>query len=106
ASNGAELWSQDYYTAFADIFDIEDDIAKSVAASLKVSPRPALVKSRTKDMEGYENYLRARPLIRARGQKPFAEAAELLQKAVARDPNYAPASALLAFDYDLAPLYN
>jgi tetratricopeptide (TPR) repeat protein len=70
---------------------------------LKLGER--LVRNRTADMESYEKYLRARPLIRARGQKPFADAAVLLEQAVARAPNFAPATALLAFDYDLAPLY-
>jgi tetratricopeptide (TPR) repeat protein len=63
------------------------------------------VRNRTTQMDVYENYLRAKPLIRARGQKPFADAAVLLEQAVASDPNFSPAIALLAFDYDLAPLY-
>jgi TolB-like protein len=107
AGDGVQLWMQDYDRPFANIFDVEQEIAKSVATTLKVSlpENAALVKSRTSDMEGYEAYLRAKPLIRARGQKPFADAAALLQKAVARDPDFAPASALLAFDYDLSPLY-
>ena len=36
ASDGMQLWSEDYYTPFADIFDIQDAIAKSVAAALQV----------------------------------------------------------------------
>ncbi|HYM17040.1 MAG TPA: hypothetical protein VEU06_00630, partial [Micropepsaceae bacterium] len=105
-TDGAQLWTKDYDGAFANIFEMEEDAAKSIAASLHVAEsREPLIKSRTSDMEAYEAYLRAKPLIRARGQKPFADAAELLQKAVARDPDFAPASALLAFDYDLAPLY-
>ena len=108
ASDGAQLWSQDYYTQFSGIFDIEEDIATSVAATLKVSLGPSaskLVPSRTADMEAYENFLRARPLIRARGREPFAQAAVLLEQAVAKTPDFAPAVAMLAFDYDLAPLY-
>ena len=108
ASDGAELWSQDYYTQFTGIFDIEEDIATSVAAALKVTLGPAagkLVPSRTANMEAYEKFLRARPLIRARGREPFAQAAVLLEQAVAQAPDFAPAVAMLAFDYDLAPLY-
>ncbi len=36
AADGMQLWSEDYYTPFADIFDIQDAIAKSVAAALQV----------------------------------------------------------------------
>jgi len=107
ASDGMALWSEDYYAPFADIFDIEDAIAKAVAGALQVRvPADAvLVRSRTANMAAYEQYVRARPLIRARGPKPFADAAVLLEQAVAADPNFAPASAMLAFDYDISPLY-
>jgi len=107
AADGTQLWSEDYYAPFADIFDIEDAIAKAVAAALqvRVPPEAVLVRSRTTNMAAYEQYLRARPLIRARGPKPFADAAVLLEQAVAADPNFAPAAAMLAFDYDISPLY-
>ena len=105
AADGVQLWSEDYYTPFADIFDIQDAIAKSVASALQVRVDATPVPSRTTNMAAYEQYLRARPLIRARGPKPFADAAVLLEQAVAADPNFAPASAMLAFDYDISPLY-
>ena len=107
AADGMQLWSEDYYAPFADIFDIEDAIGKAVASTLQIRvPADAvLVRSRTTNMAAYELYLRARPLIRARGPKPFADAAVLLEQAVAADPNFAPASAMLAFDYDISPLY-
>jgi adenylate cyclase len=105
AADGMQLWSEDYYAPFADIFDIQDAIAKSVASALQVRVDVAPVPGRTTNMAAYEQYLRARPLIRARGPKPFADAAVLLEQVVAADPNFAPASAMLAFDYDISPLY-
>src|ERR1700674_6043748 len=48
ASGGAELWSQDYDAAPDGIFDVEEDIARKVAAALKLPTSPdALVRSRT-----------------------------------------------------------
>jgi tetratricopeptide (TPR) repeat protein len=44
-------------------------------------------------------------VARARGQKPLADAAVLLERVVARDPFYAPAAALLGYDYALSPLF-
>jgi tetratricopeptide (TPR) repeat protein len=109
ADDGQQLWSQDYDRIFADIFDIEEDIAQHVASTLNaplgLRPGDRLVQDRTTNMAAYENYVRAKPLIRARGQKPFADAAALLEAALASDPGFAPAAALLAFEYDLAPLY-
>ena len=105
AADGMQVWSEDYYAPFADIFDIQDAIARSVASALQVRADAAPVPSRTTNMAAYEKYLRARPLIRARGPKPFADAAVLLEEVVAADPNFAPAAAMLAFDYDISPLY-
>ncbi len=107
AADGTQLWSGEYNAPFADIFAIQETVAKEVAANLRVTlpANAALVRSRTTNMAAYEHYLRARPLIRARGPKPFADAAILLEQSVAADPNFAPAAAMLAFDYDISPLY-
>ncbi len=105
-SDGMDLWSENYYAEFPDVFDIQNDIARNVATALKLTPGENLVRNRTSNMDVYDSYLRARPLIRARNQKSFADAAALLEPIVAREPSFAPAAALLAFDYDIAPLYN
>jgi adenylate cyclase len=109
AEDGAQLWTQDYYSNFADVFDMEEDIAKNVAQALKaptgLGQGDRLVRDRTSNMEAYEKFLRAKPLIRARGGRAFADARLLLEQAVAADPNFVPALAMLAFDYDLTPLY-
>ena len=109
ASDGASLWSKDYDGKLAGFFDMEEDIAKNVAATLRVPTGlgngDKLVKDRTANMAAYEKYVRAKPLIRARGLKAFADARVLLEEAVAADPNFVPALAMLAFDYDLTPLY-
>jgi adenylate cyclase len=110
AADGMQLWSNSYDGAFATFFEMEEDMAANMAAALNVSPSTLsgekLTRDRTSNMDAFEKYLRAKPLIRARGQKPFADAAVLLEQAAAADPNFAPALAMLAFDYDLTPLYS
>jgi hypothetical protein len=44
--------------------------------------------------------------VRARGLKPLTDAAALLEQVVARNPNYAPAWALLSLAYVLTPNYH
>jgi adenylate cyclase len=106
-TEGAPLWSEDYYAEEGAVFDLEEDIAGKIAGALKISTAgEKLVPNRTAQVAVYEDYLRARALARARGQKPMADAAVLLEQVVARDPNFAPAAALLAYDYDLTPLLN
>ncbi|HXD50622.1 MAG TPA: hypothetical protein VN689_01945, partial [Burkholderiales bacterium] len=51
------------------------------------------------------DFLRAKVAARDRGARPLADAAVILEKVVARDPNYAPAAAMLAYDYALTPLF-
>jgi TolB-like protein len=110
ADGGAPLWSQDYDAPFASIFDIEEDIAEKIAATLHaptgLAPGEKLVRSRAKDLAAYQDFLRAKVLARARGQKPLADAAVVLEQVLARDPDYAPAAALLAYDYALTPLFD
>jgi TolB-like protein/tetratricopeptide (TPR) repeat protein len=110
AADGMQLWSQTYDGALSGFFDMEEDMASHVAGALNVSAGTLsgekLTRDRTANMDAFEKYLRAKPLIRARGQKPFADAAVLLEQSVAADPNFAPAVAMLAFDYDLTPLYS
>ena len=107
ADNGSQLWSENYDRQLTDIFAIQEDIAQAIAASLRVplglAQGDTLVRDRTKDLESYDQYLRARALVRARGQKPVADAIALLEPVVARDPGFAPAWALLAQAYVLVP---
>jgi TolB-like protein len=107
AADGAQLWSQDYDADRGDIFDLEEDIAGSIATALKVpaSPTEALVRNRTGDFEAYLDFLRAKVAARPRGAKPLADAAVLLEKVVAHEPDFAPAAALLAYSYALTPLF-
>ncbi len=107
AADGAQLWSHDYDGDRGDIFDIEEDIAGSIATALKVpaSPNEALVRNRTGDFEAYLDFLRAKVAARPRGPKPLADAAVLLEKVVAREPDFAPAAALLSYSYALTPLF-
>ena len=105
ANDGAELWSQVYDVEPASIFDVEEDIARKIATALKLPPGPdPLVRSRTEPYV-YLDFLRAKVAARPRGAAALAEAARFLEMALVRDPDYAPAAALLAYDYTLIPLF-
>jgi TolB-like protein/tetratricopeptide (TPR) repeat protein len=105
ASDGAELWSQDYDTEPEGIFDVEENVARAIASSLKVSVGPdPLVRSYTEPY-AYLDFLRAKVAARPRGAAALGDAAAFLEKVLARDPEFAPAAALLAYDYALTPLF-
>jgi TolB-like protein len=110
AEDGRQFWADNYYAEMPNIFDLEEDIAEKIAAALRVptglTNGELLVHSRTQNTEAYQDFLRAKVIARARGQKPLADAAVLLERVVARDPTYAPAIALLGYDYALSPLFS
>jgi tetratricopeptide (TPR) repeat protein len=69
------------------------------------APGEVLVRSRTGDFDVYLDFLRAKVAARPRGARPLADAAAILEQVVMRDPNFAPAAALLAYGYALTPLF-
>jgi hypothetical protein len=80
---------------------------RSAPPKLGVRPPPRYIEStnlvnRKVDPESYENYLRARALIELRQRRTddefrnVTQAASLLESALAKNPEYAPAWALLA----------
>lgn len=107
ASDGVALWSKEYDAERASIFDLEEDIGGKIAAALKLSAAPGvpLVRSRTADFDAYLGYLRGKVAARERGAKALSDAAAFLEPVVVREPDFAPASALLAYAYALTPLF-
>jgi serine/threonine protein kinase/tetratricopeptide (TPR) repeat protein len=102
ASNGYQLWSERYDRQLADIFDVQDEIARAIVERLKVAfaagATPRLVKVTTNNMEAYQQYLKGRAMLYRRGPW-IARALESFQKAVAVDPEYAQAWAGVADAY-------
>jgi TolB-like protein len=107
ARDGVALWSKEYDAERGNIFDLEEDIAGKIAAALKMPTVPGepLVRSRTRDFEAYLDFLHAKVAARERGAKALADAAVFLERVVMREPDFAPAAALLAYDFALTPLF-
>src|SRR5258708_22990630 len=89
------------------LFDLDEEIARYCVAALKSPPNPdqVLVRSRASDFEVSLDSLRAKVAARPRGAGPLAAAAVFLERVVDRDPDFAPAAALLAYGYALTPLF-
>jgi len=110
ANTGKHLWGERYDRPLDDVFAIQSDVAKAIAAQLqaKLSPKEkAAVEERpTSDLAAYDLYLKARELMYnarfnpARREKGLFKAVELLDQAVARDPTFLLAHCELAFAND------
>jgi adenylate cyclase len=107
ASDGTKLWSKEYEAARSRVFDLEEEIARDIAGALKAPANPdqVLVRSRTGDFDAYMDFLCAKVAARPRGAGPLAAAAVFLARVLEREPDFAPAAALLAYDYALTPLF-
>ena len=93
--DGFTIWSQTYDGTTNDWMQIESQIAGSIAQALarKISPGTA---PGAHDPEAHALYLEARYLWNQRNFPAELKSVDLLQQAIARDPNYALAWAGLA----------
>ena len=107
SGDGTELFAQDYQAPRPGIFVLEEMVAEKIAATLKLPLEGAtpLVRNHTSDFDVYLDFLRAKVAARARGAKALADSAAILERVSARDPDFAPAAAMLAYDYALTPLF-
>jgi TolB-like protein/Tfp pilus assembly protein PilF len=100
ASNGYQIWSERYDRVIDDIFNVQDEIASTIANRLQLSfsEEPAPEQPPTRNIEAYELYLKGRGLLYQRGLS-IAKAIDCFNQAVAIDPRYAQAWAGLADGY-------
>jgi len=106
ASDGYHLWSASYDRELEDIFEIQEEIAASVAAALELT----LVASSSQDygtdnVEAYEYYLKGLYFFHRWGPTNVRYGVEMFAKAVAADPGYALAWAALADSYAMLCMY-
>jgi len=99
AKSGFQIWSERYDRDVADIFDVQDEIARAVTSKLKVTltdgASQRLVRQTTTNVEAWELYVRGRALIIKRG-KHVAPGLDCLKRAVELDPSFAVAWAGIA----------
>lgn len=103
ASTDHHLWSESYDRELKNIFAVQSDIAKSIAAELEAALAPE-VEERinhipTEDLIAYELFLRGRIFYNRSTKETNNKAIELLRQALRRDPDFALARAALAEAY-------
>jgi serine/threonine-protein kinase len=108
--DGLSLWSDSYERNVDDVFSVQEDIARSIAAALRprLSKNPAAVASRgagTTNVDAYDAYLRGRSAWHARGAENLKKAIGHFDRAIAIDAGYSRAYAARAMAYALLPEY-
>ena len=106
AGSSTQVWSNRYDRGLADIFDLQDDISRTVAAVVAPAVRGAEIeRARRKppaNLSAYDLYLRALPHLWAGTREDSPKAIELLRRSVSLDPTRAPSLAALAMCLVLA----
>ena len=98
AQDGYQLWSERYERELKDIFEVQDEIVRSIADRLEVTltrGQAPLATRATDNLKAYEAYLKGRGLFSKRGHF-ILDALQCFEEAVELDPEYGLAWAGLA----------
>ena len=106
ASDSSHLWSQTYDRQMADVFEVQDEIAASVVASVVSELKIKLLgtappTSHVTDPQAYSLLLQARASFRQGTAEAVKRSITQFDQALAIDPGYAAAWADLANAYEL-----
>jgi TolB-like protein/Tfp pilus assembly protein PilF len=94
--DGFHLWSDSYDRELNNIFAIQDEIAEAILKQLKATlldGEQVVIQTARADSRTYDLYLLAKQRMYERTRLNLESAAELLDQAIAIDPDYAPAYA-------------
>jgi serine/threonine-protein kinase len=114
AESGRLLWSERFDRDDRDVFAIQEDLARTIVATLRADLLGTLgdpvPRRYTRNLTAYNLYLRGRHCWNKRTQAGIAEAIAYFERAIAEDPSYALAYTGLAdayalqLDYRAAPV--
>jgi eukaryotic-like serine/threonine-protein kinase len=100
-----QIFGEHYTRPLADIFDLQEDIARQIADTLRLhlsAPESRrVVKRFTGNTEAYDLYLKGRYYWNRRTPQDLMRSLGFFQDAIGRDPEYALAYAGLADAYDV-----
>jgi len=93
-ATGLTIWAKRYDREMQDVFEVQDEIARSIAEALRVTLSPqehsAIAAKPTENLEAYDCYLRGRNYAR---RENLEFAMQMFEKAITLDPNFALAHA-------------
>ncbi len=108
-ADDSHLWSNSYEHQLESIFDVQDEISKSIAEALMMKLTPdtleALETKQPKNLEAYEYYMKGMHFIKSKyvislEKEDFLAGVEMFEKAIEIDPDYALAYFGLTWAYE------
>jgi TolB-like protein/tetratricopeptide (TPR) repeat protein len=103
-TTGEHVWAEKFDGMATDIFDFQDKITDTVIGLIEPQIRKAEIErvrsKRPERLDAWDLYVQALPLVHSGSVANYSRAVELLDRAVALDPSYAPAIALAAWAHE------
>ena len=91
------MWGQRYDREMADVFEVQDEIARALAQALRISLSPqeekTIARKPTENLQAYDYYLRGRSYAR---RESLEFALQMFEQAIKLDPAFALAHAAMA----------
>jgi tetratricopeptide (TPR) repeat protein len=103
AQDNSEIWGQQYNRKLADVFAVQEEIAKEISEKLRVkltgAEQQQLAKRPTENLRAFQYYMQGRAYAQRRTREDLLTAIQCNQKALKEDQNYALAYTGLADAY-------
>jgi serine/threonine protein kinase/Flp pilus assembly protein TadD len=95
--SGHTLWAQRYDREMADVFEVQDEIARSIAQAFRINLTPQeeskIARKPTENSQAYDYFLRGRSYTR---RESLDFAIQMFEQAIKLDPSFASAYAGIA----------
>src|SRR4029453_19293147 len=102
-SDGTELWGQQYNRKVADVFAVQEEIAKEISEKLRLklsgAERQQLAKRSTQNLKAFQYYMQGLSFAQRRTREDLLTAISYYDRAIEEDRNYALAYAGFADAY-------
>jgi eukaryotic-like serine/threonine-protein kinase len=102
-SDGTELWGQQYNRKVADVFAVQEEIAKEISEKLRLklsgAERQQLAKRPTENLKAFQYYMQGLSFAQRRTREDLLTAISYYDRAIEEDRNYALAYAGFADAY-------
>jgi serine/threonine-protein kinase len=100
AQDNSQIWGQQYNRKLADVFAVQEEMAKEISGKLRLkltgAERQQMVKRPTENLKAFQFYMQGRAYTQRRTREDLLEAISYCEKAIDEDGNYALAYAGLA----------
>jgi len=104
ALSGTHLWADRFDGSLEDVFDLQDKVAVSAAGVIEPTLRQAEIerarRKRPDSLDAYDLYLRALPFAYTSMPQDAERALPFLERAIALEPDYAVAHAIIAWCHE------